>query len=78
MAKDSAGVEIEVGQRVAYNCSGNVVAGEVVDAQPGHTKIRAEGGACYPRKGHISRVRNSRSILVLKRPEDDKFLLTLP
>jgi hypothetical protein len=80
MPKDSAGTRIEVGQKVAYNCSGNVVGGEVVDVHPGHTKIKATGGATYPRAGHISRVKNSRSILVLAQPpgQHDAWMLNLP
>ena len=78
MPKDSRGVRIEVGQKVAYNCSGNVVAGTVVDVQPSHTKIKAWGGATYPREGHISRVKNSRSIFVIVADDVGDWLLRLP
>lgn len=65
--RDSRGVEIKNGQRVAYNRSGDVIEGTILDASSsGHIKVtpgedfRASFGA--PK---FSRVRHGRSILVL-------------
>lgn len=61
---DSQGREIKEGDRVAYNLSGDVVPGVVIGISPGHIKIRCES-ARYVRRGHISRVKNSRGVMVL-------------
>lgn len=64
---DSRGKEIRTGQRVAFNQSGDVVAGRVVAVSLKHIKIECErGGGSYTPWGHISRVRNGRSILILE------------
>ncbi len=60
---DSQGREIEVGQRVAYNMSGQVVPGVVLAIHPGHIKIRCE--STQNRRPDTSRVKNSRGIMVL-------------
>lgn len=62
---DSQGTPISAGLRVAFNRCGDVVPGIVLDVHPRHIKIKsvtASGG--YP-EGHISRVKNSRGVLVL-------------
>ncbi len=59
---DSQGREIEVGQRVAYNMSGQVVPGVVLDVQWGHIKVSCES---RNHSAHVSRVRNPLSIMVL-------------
>ncbi len=64
--RDSQSVLIREGDRVAYNLSGDVVPGVVIDTScASHVKIRlVQKGAGF-KSGHISRVKNARSILVL-------------
>lgn len=69
MTFDSRGKALRAGQRVAYNLSGNVALGEIVDVQPSHIKISRIAGGYQMPDGHISRVRNGGSIMVLQ-PSD--------
>ena len=74
--KDSQGVVIQIGAHVAYNRSGNVCPGEVIDLHPGHIKIRPmdrRSGYYIPK---VSKVKHGSSILVLDNQDD--FLLRLP
>jgi hypothetical protein len=65
--KDVRGVEITPGCKVAYNLGGDVVPGEVMGVTHGQCKIKCEATERYYFKpGHISRVKNPRSILVLR------------
>lgn len=65
--RDSRGVEIRVGQIVAYNRSGDVVEGEVVGVSNSAVRIFAHPDFQQGRNDtKPSRVRNLRSILVLK------------
>jgi hypothetical protein len=67
--QDSQGTVIRPGQKVAYNRSGDVVPGEVINVQNSHVKILAEDRrAHYPK---VSKVKNGRSILVLDEPPGD-------
>lgn len=64
-ARDSRGVQYDVGARVAYNRSGNVIAGEVVHITASMVKIKPDNewqGGYWP---HISHVKNRNSILVI-------------
>jgi hypothetical protein len=66
--KDVRGTELRPGQKCAYNMSGDLALGKILDVQHGHVKIlRLAGG--FEKLGHISKVKNRRSIMVL-RPED--------
>ncbi len=66
MIRDSAGVKIAVGQEVAYNRSGNVVRGTVVGLSSSAIRIQAHPEHQQGRDDNKpSRVRNSRSVLVL-------------
>lgn len=67
---DSRKREIRPGQRVAYNMSGNIALGEVLDVQRSHVKIQQIAGGYTPHRGpHISRVKNGGSIMILQ-PSD--------
>lgn len=69
MPRDSRRVPLRVGQRVAYNRSGDVVEGIIVDVHPGHCKIMAHADFMQGRNDMVpSRVKNERSILVLAEP----------
>jgi hypothetical protein len=63
--RDSQGTELKVGQKVAYNLSGDVVPGEIVRVAPVTTYI-----TCTSHKswycGRTSKVMNPRSILVVE------------
>jgi hypothetical protein len=65
--RDSRGRLLAVGQRVAYNRSGNVAEGKIIDIQWSHIKI--EPHPDYVRNCQrglpYSRVKNSLSIMVL-------------
>jgi hypothetical protein len=74
--KDSRGVELSIGQKVAYNRSGDVIEGEIVglgadirvmaDVEFWRRPFLANYPPPYPRvKPNVSRVRNGRSVLVL-------------
>lgn len=63
--RDRRGVVIEPDQLVAFNRSGDVVIGRVLDVQPSHTKIKALD---QTRTGRFSRVRRGGSIAVLTEP----------
>lgn len=72
--KDSRGTEIRRGQNVAYNLSGDVALGLVVDVLPKHVKIEWLAGG-YARAGHISKCKaygmtgQVRQVLVLERSD---------
>lgn len=79
-SKDARGTEITLGARVAYNMSGDVVAGEVVAVGRGGNgpyRIARDYECGYQRPDialapvnkHVSRVKNARSILVLREGE---------
>jgi hypothetical protein len=63
---DKRGSLIEIGSKVAFNLSGDVAIGEIVkcDTRPFHIMLshRAAGMPA----GHISRVRNVGSLIVLR------------
>ncbi len=68
---DTRGVQIAVGQHVAYNISGSVAKGEVVSIpsfQRSTYKIRLEHEAAGKKPGHISTVMRPWSMMVI--PED--------
>lgn len=62
---DSQGHPISAGLRVAFNRSGDVVPGIVLDVHPSHIKIKSIAASGGHPEGHISRVKNGRSVLVL-------------
>lgn len=64
--RDSRGTVIEPGQRVAYNLSGQVGEGVVQAVRGGTTSIELLDRCAGMPPGHISKVKNSCSILVLK------------
>jgi hypothetical protein len=64
--KDVRGADLVPGARVAYNISGDVALGTIIDAKPGHFKIELLHDAAGMPALHVSRVRNARSILVLR------------
>jgi hypothetical protein len=69
--RDSQGTPLRVGQRVAYNMSGDVVPGEIVRIST-RISILHTGrpvGLYHGKDDHISKVRNSSSILVLSEPD---------
>jgi hypothetical protein len=68
--RDSQGTVIRQGQKVAYNRSGDVVPGEVIEVRDSHIKILADDriGRFHPK---VSKVRRGVSILVLTPPPDD-------
>jgi hypothetical protein len=69
---DNRDVELEVGQRVAFNLSGQIAKGEIVKIAPPrfnqkrsiHVSLihRAAGHNA----GHISKVTNEKNVLVLR------------
>lgn len=61
---DSRGNPITVGARVAYNLSGDVAYGEVMRVST-VVRILALSGY-YAGRGHVSTVRNPRSVMVLR------------
>lgn len=75
---DNRGTELRIGQRVAYNLSGELACGEITDlieGTPGRydghyekwpmIKVKlAHRAAGFP-AGHISKVRNPKNVLVL-------------
>lgn len=74
---DNRGTELRVGQEVAYNLSGEVAKGEIVDLKVTKTgskwnperadiRVRLLHSACGQCKDHISKVRNERNVLVIK------------
>jgi hypothetical protein len=65
---DKRGSLIEVGAKVAYNLSGDVAIGEIVKDTAPFQVMLTHRAAGMP-AGHISRVRNIGSLLVL-RPGD--------
>lgn len=67
--EDSRGTPIRAGQLVAYNRSGDVIAGTVLDVHPGHIKIRPQPEHTISYGSNVSRVKRGRSILVLAEPE---------
>jgi hypothetical protein len=76
--KDRRGVPITKGAKVAYNMSGDVVPGEVVQVCSGHVKIKLLLASKYgsaavhriPPKPHISQVKRPGSVLVLVAGEE--------
>lgn len=74
---DALGAFIKVGQRVAYNLSGNLAIGTVTEVVSkfrstgywsyfkGHIKIRYEEGLYNYNKEHISTVKNPNAVIVL-------------
>lgn len=77
---DNRGTELKVGQEVAYNFSGEIAKGIIVDLKvkktgsswgnPNRADIRVEliHSLGRYRKGHISKVSNERNVLVLQTP----------
>ena len=73
--KDLRGTPVTVGADVAYNLSGYVARGVIISArhistnQWGHIKadirVRLAHSACGHERGHISKVRDPKSVLVL-------------
>ena len=63
--RDSRGTEIEVGQRVAYNLSGQVAEGDIVSTKGWTIGIKLIDCCAGMDPGHISKVKNPTSILVL-------------
>ena len=66
--KDRAGTPIVEGAEVAYNMSGNVVRGRVLATTRSHAKIALDPRFNRGYTPHVSKVRRSGSILVLKEP----------
>lgn len=64
-ARDSRGREYGVGERVAYNRSGDVVCGEVVHITPTVVLVRAQDDFHQAYRSPVSKVKNRRSILVI-------------
>lgn len=62
---DNRGMRLEVGQLVAFNISGQVARGEITKLST-TIKIRLEHNAAGMPPGHISTLKNSRSVLVLE------------
>lgn len=70
--KDSQGTPLKVGQKVAYNLSGQVWPGTITRINPNSVSIALVNNpsrASYYKAGHVSTVRNDSSILVLADPE---------
>lgn len=63
---DTRGTQIEVGQRVAYNISGDIALGEVAAVKPSHYEVLLLHKAAGLPAGHISKVRRATSMLVLR------------
>jgi hypothetical protein len=61
--RDSRGVVFSIGDRVAYNRSGDVVEGIVVGIT--RSEVRIQPHPDFVRSDHVSRVRNFQGILVL-------------
>lgn len=74
---DNRGAVIEMGQRVAYNLSGQVALGQVRSVGVSHRysrvgpliKVELLHDAAGQHAGHISKVTNEKNLLVL-RPHD--------
>jgi len=70
---DNRGTELKVGQHVAYNHSGQITKGEITwvkDRIPFNfrgtrVKVRLLHDAVGKRKGHESKIKNERTVLVL-------------
>jgi hypothetical protein len=69
--KDYQGNEIDHGDFVAYNYSGDVAPGRVVGWTGSHVKIQLLAGyrSRQPGKPHISKVKRGGSILVIKKKQ---------
>lgn len=70
--KDSRGTLLEVGQRVAYNRSGNVVEGEIVHLTPSTIHIHIRPHPDYLKswaRSPLSKVKHGYSVMVL--PKED-------
>lgn len=78
---DNRGTELKVGQEVAYNLSGEIAKGEIVDIKVTKTgstwnperadiRVRLLHNACGQHKDHISRVRSEHNVLVIKESRD--------
>lgn len=62
---DTRGTEITENSIVAYNLSGDVAMGVVLQAGPSRAKIRLDHDAAGMKRGHISTVKRPSSIFVI-------------
>lgn len=77
---DNRGTELQVGQYVAYNISGQVAKGRIVSLRESYQrqdiriKLLHRAAGMYP--DHISKVTNDRAVLVLQDCWDAAALTT--
>ena len=73
MRSDSQGTPLKVGQKVAYNLSGDVVHGIIRKVGSIiHIEYIRPGRRTVSSRNHISKVKSNRSILVLEDPDTEE------